>query len=77
MNISDVETQVRARLANNGHNPLNKNGGIPTGSDLHLCEMLLAEIASLRAAARQDTEEKARLKKLITALACRPQGEQL
>lgn len=46
--ISKAETDARDRLANNGRNPTNKNAGIRVGSDLHLCEMLLAEIDALR-----------------------------
>ncbi len=42
-------TMVRERLANNGRNPANANAGIPVGSDLHLCEMLLNEVDRLRA----------------------------
>lgn len=48
-NSARAEELVRARLANNGRNPENKNAGIRVGSDLHLCEMLLKEIDELRA----------------------------
>lgn len=47
---SNAEKQARERLANNGRNPANKNAGILTGSDLHLCEMLLAQLDRWRAA---------------------------
>jgi hypothetical protein len=43
-----AEERVRERLANNGRNPANNNAGIRVGSDLHLCEMLLAELDSER-----------------------------
>lgn len=39
---------ARERLANNGRNPANKNAGIRVGSDLHICQELLAEIDRLR-----------------------------
>ena len=41
---SKAEITVRERLANNGRNTANSNAGIRVGSDLHLCEMLIAEI---------------------------------
>jgi hypothetical protein len=47
--FEQVEKAVRARLANNGRNPANNNAGIRVGSDLHLCEILLAEIDRLKA----------------------------
>lgn len=45
---SAAETKARELLANNGRNPANKNAGIRVGSPLHLCEMLLAELAEAR-----------------------------
>ena len=45
---SQIESKVRERLASNGRNPANNNAGIRTGSDLHYCEMLLAELTILR-----------------------------
>lgn len=47
--VSKAEQDARARLANNGRNPANKNAGIRVGGDLHLCEMLLAELDAARA----------------------------
>lgn len=46
--VSQAEQRARNRLANNGRNTDNSNAGIRVGSDLHLCEMLLAEIDWLR-----------------------------
>lgn len=45
---SNAETEARKRLANNGRNPDNHRAGIRVGSDLHLCEMLLAEMDEMR-----------------------------
>lgn len=47
---SKAEQQIRERLANNGRNTANNNAGIRVGSDLHLCEVLLAQINQARAA---------------------------
>lgn len=41
---NEAERKVRARLENNGRNPTNQNAGIRVGSELHLFEMLLAEL---------------------------------
>lgn len=49
MGVVDAEAIARKRLENNGRNTANNNAGILLGSDLHLCEMLLAEIDKLRA----------------------------
>lgn len=46
----NVEVLARERLANNGRNPANNNAGIRTGSDLHLCEMLIGQLDQARAA---------------------------
>jgi hypothetical protein len=54
--MSKAEDIARARLANNGRNPANNNAGIRTGGDLHLCEMLLAEMDKMRAALREMNE---------------------
>lgn len=54
-----AEETARARLANNGRNPANNNAGIRVGSDLHLCEMLLREIDTLRAALNEKPDFKA------------------
>jgi len=48
-----AEMVVRDRLAKNGRNVTNNNQGIPVGSDLHLMEMLIKEIDTLRAALRE------------------------
>jgi hypothetical protein len=45
---SKAETRARELLANNGRNTANSNEGIRVGSHLHLCEMLLADINTLR-----------------------------
>lgn len=46
--ISKAEIEARDRLAGNGRTPVNNNAGIRVGSDLHLCEMLLAELDDAR-----------------------------
>ena len=59
--MSKAERVARERLMNNGRNPANKNAGVPTGSDLHLCEMILSELDAIRAAedaARREGWEK-------------------
>lgn len=48
--VSKAETRVRELTARNGRNEANSNAGIPTGSPLHLAEMLLAQIDTARAA---------------------------
>lgn len=45
-----AEREARKRLAKNGRNPANKNAGIATGSDLHLCEMLISQLDGVRKA---------------------------
>lgn len=47
---SCAENTARLRLANNGRNAMNDNQGIRTGSHLHLCEMLLADLDVMRKA---------------------------
>lgn len=56
-----AEKSVRARLAKNGRNPANNNAGIPTGSDLHMLEIMVREIDKLRdllKRARQQGEDR-------------------
>lgn len=50
---SKAELKVRERLAKNGRNAANNNAGIRTGGDLHLCEMLLADLDQARADLRR------------------------
>jgi hypothetical protein len=69
----EAERKVRGRLANNGRNPANNNRGILVGSDLHLCEMLLAELDRVRAALAVaprdeavDLHERHQLQEMVT-----------
>lgn len=45
---SKAEKMARERLARNGRNDANSQAGVRVGSDLHLCEMLLAELDEAR-----------------------------
>ena len=54
---SPAELKAMTRLSNNGRNAENNFAGIPTGSDLHLCEMLIAEIDAHRVARLSDIDE--------------------